>query len=392
MDSANPDGNRLQLAAKLANPRIAPAVEEFRRTGRTSAPVSVDLDPTSFCDLACPGCISEPLLNRNYFGSGRLIRLADELAEAGVLTVTLIGGGEPLMHAATIPLIERLSSLGLGVGVVTNGTQLSRNATIFARCLDWVRVSLDAASEETFGAMRPAKSGRNLYHEVLAGVSAILAVPGRNADVGLSFMIRPPDGSGSPSNTSDIINLGELGHRLGVDYLEFKLEMTMDHFPSVPNPDELARVKERIETCQARYPGLPILMGASLADPLSDGPGSLVQSKSYSTCPSTELRTTITPAGVYPCAYHRGSERFSIGDVATTTFAEMWSSPNRRQIDPSLSCDFYCARHESNMAALAGVSGELMGQDHQHLPPGAEETSVHIGSRQRVPIENPLFI
>ena len=59
----------------------------------------VELDPTSVCDLACPGCINEDVVNKtNSFSNERLIELGKEFIENGIKAVILIGGGEPLAH------------------------------------------------------------------------------------------------------------------------------------------------------------------------------------------------------------------------------------------------------------------------------------------------------
>ncbi|MDP3183696.1 MAG: hypothetical protein Q8M58_00320, partial [Anaerolineales bacterium] len=40
--------------------------------GNLRAPIVVDLDPTTFCNLACPECISSPVLATARFNKERL--------------------------------------------------------------------------------------------------------------------------------------------------------------------------------------------------------------------------------------------------------------------------------------------------------------------------------
>jgi hypothetical protein len=61
-----------------------------------------------------------------------------------------------------------------------------------------------------------------------------------------------------------------------------------------------------------------------------------------------ELRTTVTPTGVYVCPYHRGNPKGRIGDIQATSFAELWSAADTSVIDPSADCRFVCARHATN--------------------------------------------
>ncbi|SDE02013.1 Radical SAM superfamily protein, partial [Actinokineospora iranica] len=137
--------DRMNLPAKLYQPRIFPTALEVARGRRSRNPVVVDLDPTTFCDLACPECISGRLLNQGRFTSERLLALAGELVELGVAAVILIGGGEPLAHRGTQAVIRTLGGAGVAVGVVTNGTMIDHNLDVLAEHTSWVRVSVDAA-------------------------------------------------------------------------------------------------------------------------------------------------------------------------------------------------------------------------------------------------------
>ena len=57
-----------------------------------NSPYVVELDPTAACDLACPGCISEDVISAGgRFSNDRLLTLGDELVEAGVRGIILIG-------------------------------------------------------------------------------------------------------------------------------------------------------------------------------------------------------------------------------------------------------------------------------------------------------------
>ena len=77
------------------------------------------------------------------------------------------------------------------------------------------------------------------------------------------------------------------------------------------------------------------------------------QPKSYQKCPSTHLRTTVTPSGVYICPYWRGKDDYKIGDLNNTKFLDMWNGLERKEImdytDISVACDeIHCLRHETN--------------------------------------------
>ena len=157
---------RLDLAGKLSQPAARELAQRSRSTNG-HAPIVVELDPTSFCDSVCPECISQQLLQTTRFSAERLLALSGELVAAGVKAVILIGGGEPLAHPAVSQAIESLSAGGLQVGLTTSGTLLSRHLPVVARHCAWTRVSVDAATAETYAHVRPHRSKRNMFDRVI---------------------------------------------------------------------------------------------------------------------------------------------------------------------------------------------------------------------------------
>ena len=76
------------------------------------------------------------------------------------------------------------------------------------------------------------------------------------------------------------------------------------------------------------------------------------QDKEYSHCPSVNLRTLITPKGVYACPYWRGKDDYKLGDITEQSFQSVWSSLKKKNmidnLDPSKLCNFHCLRHTTN--------------------------------------------
>src|SRR5262249_33567009 len=141
----------------------------------------------TFCDLACPECISGRLLNQGRFSKERLHQLAGELAAAGVKAVVLIGGGEPLAHAGTGGAIPILRPAKLRIGLGAHGAQIDHHLGALTDGVDWVRVSVDAATSETFGMFRPNRGGVSVFDSVIANIE-LLACRSKTY-VGYSFLL-----------------------------------------------------------------------------------------------------------------------------------------------------------------------------------------------------------
>ncbi len=345
----------LDLEAKLQHPEVLSRAKEYVATGLTQGPVVVELDPTNFCDLACPGCIALNVLNTHRFSRNRLLQLPAEMRLADVRAVILIGGGEPLAHSATPALIDRLRELGIEVGLVTNGTKLGALAPLVAAQLSWVRVSLDAASDAPYARLRPDRRGASRFAQVVEGVRAVAEWPQRVTRIGISFLVRPSSSTAfeGAGNVSEIYRAAQLALDVGVDYIEYKAEMESSHRLAQPAAAEKNVIAEELREAEAllRTARTQFIVNSSLRA-LVDGESSEGQTKRYTTCPIARIRTTVTPDGVYVCSYHRGTPQHRIGDVSTTPFNEMWQSA-AFSVDPSEDCDFHCARHALNVRIAA---------------------------------------
>lgn len=344
--------DELALAQKLTQPEVRRRAAPLTRGERISAPIAVDLDPTSFCDLACPGCISGDLLGQARFTTDRLERLADELVAMDVRAVVLIGGGEPLMHPATATVAERLSRAGVAVGLVTNGTLLDRHLDVLRGSLSWLRVSLDAATPETYGAVRPGRRGVNKFAEVLANIR--LATGHHTLKVGISYVVFTARPGSLLSNVEEIPGAASLAVDLGCDYVEFKAELADDHSIADVDSATVDLIDRRLRRAEERTAGTPVrvLRSSSLTALLAGRPD---QDKGYSMCPTAQLRTTITPSGVFACAYHRGKPGFRLGDVQSAPLRDVWDAADFTVVDPRRACRFHCARHDANRLILDGI-------------------------------------
>ncbi|MEV6986881.1 hypothetical protein AB0M95_37270 [Sphaerisporangium sp. NPDC051017] len=65
-----------------------------------------------------------------------------------------------------------MGSSGLHIGVVTNGTMIDRHLDEIAEHVTWLRVSVDAATEDTYGRVRPDRKGRSVFGKVIANMRA----------------------------------------------------------------------------------------------------------------------------------------------------------------------------------------------------------------------------
>ncbi len=365
--------SKMMLIDKLHQQSVVDRLKEIDWAFGTKSPYVVELDPTTACDLACPGCISGDLLNQkdsydNRFSNERLLQIADELIAGKVKAVILIGGGEPLSHPKIGEVIQKLGESDVQIGITTNGTFIDRHLEVIAKYSFWTRVSVDAGTDETFKYLRPTLGGKSKFAQVIANMQKLAKV--KKGILGYSYLVRTAaDGLSNAaagaklgkilqSNVREIYEAARLAKEIGCDYFEPKPSYDDDHNLVTHSEYEMEIAREMVlRARELEDDNFKILESVNLEASLNREPIGQ-QVKEYKTCPSTELRTLITPSGVYVCPYYRGNSDMKIGDLREQSLAEMWSGEKRKtvmgKLDPSFHCQsLHCIRHSTNIEVFS---------------------------------------
>lgn len=355
----------MNLKDKLYQSSVVERIDGTSWITGNHAPFVVELDPTAACDLACPGCISEDLIALgNRFTGERLAQLGDEFIEAGVKAVILIGGGEPLAHPKIGEFIEKMGLNDIHIGITTNGSFIDRWLEPISKYSKWTRVSMDAATERMFGLLRPTKNGNNKFNKIVNNMRTLAKV--KTGKLGFSFLIQTPADGVGVDNIHEIYDAALLARDIGCDYFEVKPSYQwrgginhalMKH--SRMDMELASREVERLGSLETE--SFKILRAINLKYSLEGVEAS--QPKGYKTCPSTHLRTTVTPTGVFVCPYWRGKDHMNVGDVNKMSFREVWEGDQRRDamrnLNASRDCNFHCLRHDTNVEAI-GIKRKLV--------------------------------
>lgn len=114
-----------------------------RATGR-KFPLMVTMELTDKCNFRCAYCCL-PQMNREEMSTDDWHRAIDELADAGMIRVSVMGG-EPLLRKDVGVLIDHLKARGVNVAMNTNGWYFEQKIDIVAK-LDLVCITLDGPKE-----------------------------------------------------------------------------------------------------------------------------------------------------------------------------------------------------------------------------------------------------
>jgi MoaA/NifB/PqqE/SkfB family radical SAM enzyme len=291
-------------------------------------PVSINLDLTSSCNFACPHCVDSTIIN-----TGASLELStvqetlDTLTERGLLSVILLGGGEPTLHRDFATIVRYIKRKGLQLGIVTNGSRLSQVAQIadLLEDEDWLRISLDAGSEETFIKSHKPKTAVTLQ-EILVNAQEIKKHNPR-ITLGYSFVI-VWDGLyiGDQQlfkNIDEMPEAAQLAAHYSFDYISFKpclIRLEDTHKESLldtPDKDVESHIRATIENnlLKARNSAgdnLKVLTSVNLRALLKNELSSL--KKQPQRCHMQYFSTVVTPSGIFHCPAFRGVEKAKIAE------------------------------------------------------------------------------
>jgi pyruvate-formate lyase-activating enzyme len=290
------------------------------------APISINLDLTTACNYRCDHCIDWDILNTKHRHDEETLRSSIcTMVERGLRSVILIGGGEPTLYPGFADFVRFLKNLELQVAVVTNGGRgdvlLDIADALEER--DWVRLSLDAGSNELFRAMhRPVKRSLDL-DEICAWIPRIKR---RNPrfEIGYSFIIvwegASRDGVALHENIHEIALATERARRHGFDYISLKpvLERGPDGAevmdPGAARAKEVevvARIRAEIEKARG-FAGPDFAVRVSTNLRVLEQGSWREYTRQPRTCHVQALRQVLTPQGTYNCPAHRGAPKARI--------------------------------------------------------------------------------
>ncbi len=212
--------------AEVSRERKREIIAAIRDNRPTRGPVHAELDLTDRCNVACYFCNQQDLRTKESIPLPKLTELIDELAEGGLRSVRLSGGGDPLFHKDVVNVIDHLAARDVVIdNLTTNGVALT--SEIAHRLVDGkareVIFSLNAADAADYGRMMKVKPA--LFDKVVENIRNLVAIRGEatHPSIVVQFLI-------DKSNVARLADMYELGRSLGPDRIAINavLEIPMD--------------------------------------------------------------------------------------------------------------------------------------------------------------------
>lgn len=195
----------------------------------SSLPVTLQIEPTTLCDLECSIC---PRLNmdleQTILSFEELKRIVQDLRPR---SVELSGLGEPFMNPELLEMVAYLKRKGVYVSTTSNFLIGKEKIKEIVSCgLDRLKISLDSSHAEGYKAIRHNDKFTDLV-EGIRGLGRVKRSSGsRTPLVEIRFVI-------TPDNVREAADMVDLARGLGVSFLSLQLFESAD----VDGPQEQFR-------------------------------------------------------------------------------------------------------------------------------------------------------
>ncbi len=305
------------------------SLEEALRSAPERAPISINLDLTTACNYRCDHCVDMDILNTGIrYEHEKLMRSLDEMAHRGLRSVILIGGGEPTIYPRFEEVVRHLKSLGIQIGVVSNGS-LPKKIRAVADVLgagDWVRLSLDSGSNDTFYAMHKPGNRRITLDWICEQILDIRKELKPGFSIGFSFIIVWQDCEANEAkiveNIGEIVAAAKRAKRYGFDYISYKPFLTraernnaeivgLAQEASVVDPI-MTRIREQIDIAKGVEDEHFRVIESTNLRVLENG-SYRQYSNQPKTCHMQFFRQVVSPLGVFNCPVYRHVPQAQIG-------------------------------------------------------------------------------
>jgi MoaA/NifB/PqqE/SkfB family radical SAM enzyme len=310
---------------------------DLLKKGEMFAPKDLQVDLEAYCPHSCEFCSyrnvnwqdhgmdfeepEKPVPEETGLPKNIALRLPKEMYEAGIPSMELTGGGEPMVYPYIREMLDELGRYPIELAIVTNGASLNEQLQSRLKNLKWIRFSVDAVRAETHAKVH--RVPKSVFGVVLKHIKEIIARGFEDCRVGISFVI-------TQHNYLEIEEAAVFFKEMGVNNIRFTF--TYDPEGEGQLTPEETRFAER-SLNQARR----------LQDDDFKVFGTMRRLEFYSQ-PNTDFHFcgyqfftwAVGYEGlVYPCCimkYHKGYE---LGDLRTESLKDLVHSEKRRRFTES---------------------------------------------------------
>jgi len=316
--------------------------------GKIPSPVRMVLEPTNLCNHNCVFCYYSDFRsgNRVFLSREKLFELAEDFKKLGVHSVSLVGGGEPMLHPAIYDLIRWFHDNDILISITTNGSSFKDSEIdTVVRASTYIRISLNAASAKTHDLIHSPKGTQ--FERILGNIEKIRKhrdKVGANMLIGIKNAI-------FDKNFHEIGEMVTLAERMRVDYVMFSAVVG-------ESPSSQKIIKDARDKVEELKKKTPVLLFHSFYKKPQKTPK----------CICNPLIGTISASGdMFLCGFMDHSDgRYKIGNINESRFINLWGSKKHYKVYRSQDPE-YCAKYTCKMKEYDNVIREVFIRDKMHI-------------------------
>ena len=173
------------------------------KKGGIPVPKDIQVDLEGFCPHSCEFCTYRNVNWQNYgmkfnepskrinektgLPKAVALRLPKELHEAGVPSIELTGGGEPLVYPYIIEFLDELAKYPIELSIVTQGASMGKKIQERINNLKWVRFSVDAITPETHSKVHRVPP--SVFNVVIKNIKDMVNRQIEDCKIGISMVV-----------------------------------------------------------------------------------------------------------------------------------------------------------------------------------------------------------
>lgn len=267
-----------------------------------------------FCAYRLEGYASNQLFDeRNMMPLAKALEIVSDSAEIGVEAIQFTGGGEPTLHKGFGTVASEVLAKGMKFSLVSNGVRIDEKLAPLISHASWVRISLDAAKEETYCSTRRVHAS----HFAKAKNAVSLLKQNGCPVVGVGFVV-------TPDNWQEIHDAAFLARELGADNIRISAQFSQhDEKLFASFHKEAAALAHSAESLTSH--------SFTVFNRFSDRLEDLTLKNPEDELCGYQFFTTYIGAdlNVYRCCGYAYNERGLLGSLKNQTFKNFWLSQER---------------------------------------------------------------
>jgi len=258
-----------------------------------------------------------------FMDGTRALEMLDEFKEAGVLGVQFTGGGEPTLHKQHEEIFAKCLNIGMRAALVSNGDTWGKKLIpdILPQ-FDWVRVSVDAGTPESYAKTRgisPTKWDRVWNH--IRELAQTIKTNDATTTLGVGFVV-------SPESWKEIPLCAKLAKDAGAGNIRLTAVFSPeDEKPYTKIYDDIANL---IRQTKDEYNGNGFTVYDNFGSRIHD---LKLKNPDYSTCGYMRYTTYIgADYNNYVCCVYSYNQRGLMTNLKNQSFAKWWRSNKRKNL------------------------------------------------------------